>query len=94
MYAGYIHIEYTYGNPVISEYPFHLPLNVIDVLLGKVAGLADVVIAVEEFQVCEVVSLGCALADDCNRRIFEFTLFDSSCYDYNTLGSAPKRPFI
>ena len=56
MYAGYIHIEYTYGNPVISEYPFHLPLNVINVLLGKVAGLADVVITVEEFRVCEVAA--------------------------------------
>lgn len=46
MYASYIHVEYTYSYPVISEYPFNLTLNVVYVLLSKVAGLVDVIIIV------------------------------------------------
>ena len=86
--------QFSFGNPVISKHSLDLTLNIINILLGKVSWFADIVIPVQAFQMREIETLGRALAYDCNRGIFELTLFDSSCRNYNTLGSAPKRPFM
>ncbi len=79
MNACYINVEDTDSYTFVCQYPLNLSLNVINILVCKVARFANIVVALELFQVGEIESFGSAFANDCDRRVLKLALFDLSC---------------